>query len=310
MVSDSKVEKNANLFIRYVLERIELLIGYFFVFKLRSIKSDRILAGYSSFHDAGEEFAIVMQGPVIKKAQFTLDTLKLYRKVYPGIKIILSTWINTDKAVLEEISKLNIEIITSELPYFSGDSNINYQLRSTVAGLQNLDSRKVKYVLKTRTDQRIYSPADYLRFMAGVLEEFPVTSELLKRRLVICNLNMFRYRKYSVSDMFMFGTLPDMKLYWDIPFQKEVQVYDRKKEFYENALAEGQLVSCFFRNIGYVPDKTPEDSQRFLGRYFYIIDKNVIDLFWYKYNHSYERSRMIVDDKMDRPYSVLDWKPL
>lgn len=310
MDSDSKVEKNVNLFIRNILERIELLFGYFFIFKLRSIKSDRILAGYSTYDEAGEEFAIVMQGPVIREAQFTLDTLKLYRKVYPGIKIILSTWNSTDKAILEEVSKLNIQVVTSELPDFSGDSNINYQLRSTVAGLRNLDGNKVKYVLKTRTDQRIYSPADYLQFMAGVLETFPVSSELLKKRLVVCNLNMFRYRKYSVSDMFMFGTLPDMKLYWDIPFQKEVQVYDRNKEFYENALAEGQLVSCFFKNIGYVPDKTQEDSQRFLGRYFYIIDKNVIDLFWYKYNHSYERSRMIVDDKMDRTYSTLDWKPL
>ena len=309
MASDSKVEKNVNLFIRYILERLELLFGYFFVFRLRSIKSDRLLSAYSSYTEAGEEFAIIMQGPVNKKAGFTFNTLKLYRKVYPGIKIILSTWNDTDEAVLEEISRLNIQIVTSELPEFSGDSNINFQLRSTIAGLQNLDSNKVKYVLKTRTDQRIYSPSDYLQFMAGVLEAFPVNSELLKKRLVICNLNMFRYRKYSVCDMFMFGTYSDMKLYWDIPFQKEVQVYDNNKEFYENALAEGQLVSYFFKNIGYTPEKTLEDSQQFLGRYFYVIDKNVIDLFWYKYNHTYERSTMIVDDKPDRPYSILDWKP-
>jgi hypothetical protein len=310
MLSDSKVDKKVNLWIRQILERIELLFGYFFIFRLRGIKSEKIMADYSSYSDAGDDFAIIMQGPVIKKAGFTFETLKLYRKVYPGIKIILSTWNNTDKAVLEEISKLNIHILTSELPDFPGDSNMNYQLKSTISGLQILDENKVKYVLKTRTDQRIFTASDYLKFMAMTLESFPVKSAYLKKRLIVSNLNMFRHRKYIVSDMFMFGTLSDMKLFWDIPFQEKEMIEDKNKEFYENKLAEAYLIDYFFRNTGFIPEKTLEDSDRFLGKNFYILDKNVIDLYWYKYNHSYERSIMIVDGKKDRPYSTLDWQPL
>jgi len=310
MISDSRNKKKVNLFIRNFLERIELLFGYFFVFKLRSIKIDKILPDYTSYNETGDDFAIVMQGPVIKKAGFTSETLKLYRKVYPGIKIILSTWKDTDPAIIEEISKLNIRILQSELPAFPGDSNINYQLKSTITGLQSLDESKVKYVLKTRTDQRIYSASDYLKFMAGILESFPVSSVHLKKRLVVSNLNMFRNRKYTVSDMFMFGTLSDMKLFWDVPFQVEVKTEDKNKEFYENMLAEAHFTGYFFRNIGFVPEKTLADSDRFLSMNFYVIDKNVLDLFWYKYNHTYERNTMIVDEKKDRPYSTLDWHPL
>jgi hypothetical protein len=308
MASESEHKKKVNLWIRHLLERIELLFGYFFIFRLRRINCEKILLEYQSFNDAGEEFAILMQGPVLLKAGFTVETLKLYRKVYPRIKIILSTWENTDKVVLEEISRLKVQILTSKLPDFSGDSNMNFQLKSTIAGLQSLNDGIVKYVLKTRTDQRIYSASDYLGSMAATLESFPVRSKHLTKRLIVSNLNMFRYRKYTVSDMFMFGTLADMKFFWNIPFQEEVMLYDSSKEFYENRLAEAYLVYYFFKNTGFIPGKTLEDSDRFLGDNFYVIDRNVIDLFWYKYNHTYERSTLIVDDKKDRPYSTLDWR--
>jgi hypothetical protein len=307
MISNPNIEKRANLWIRYILERIELLIGWFFIFKIRSIRSDKILSRYSSYPEVAEEVAIVMQGPVIKKAGFTYETLKLYRKIYPNIIIILSTWTDSDESVLEKISELNIQVIRSELPSFSGDSNINYQLKSTIEGFNNLNQDRVKYVLKTRSDQRIYSASDYIQFMIRTLEAFPVRSERLQKRLIVSNLNMFRNRKYNISDMFMFGTLADMRLYWDIPFQNEILIEDKSMEFFENKLAEAHLVHYFFRNIGFIPRKTHEDSNRFLNSYFYVIDKNVIDLFWYKYNHSYERSLVIVDDKEDRNYSTIDW---
>ena len=306
MISNPNIEKKVNLWIRFILERVELVFGYFFIFKIRSIKTDRILPDYSSYPEVGADVAILMQGPVIKKAGFTYETLKLYRKIYPDINIILSTWTYSDKVILDEISKLNIKIIKSDLPAFAGDSNINYQIKSTIAGLKVADEDKVKYVLKTRTDQRIYSGSDYISFMVRILDDFPVRSEHLQKRLIVCNLNMFRRRKYNISDMFMFGALADMKLYWEVPFQDKVLIEDRNKEFFENRLAEAHFVDCFFKNTGFVPKKTRDDSDRFIHRYFYVIDKNVIDLFWYKYNHNYERSTIVVDDTEDRVYSTLD----
>jgi hypothetical protein len=309
MISRGKIAKISILWIRQIIERIELLFGKFFIFKIRSIKIDKILQHYLSYKEIGNNIVILMQGPVIKKAGFTYETLKLYRKIYPNIRIILSTWDNTDTKLLDGISKLNISVITSKLPMIPGDSNINFQLKSTIAGLEYLKDFNIKYVLKTRTDQRIYSTSNYLLFMGKILEAFPIKKEYLQKRLLVSNLNMFRRRKYCISDMFMFGTLDDMKLFWNLPLQEEILIEDRNKEFFENNLAEAYLINWFFRNMRFVPRNTMEDSDKFLKEYFYIIDKNVIDLFWYKYNHTFEKSYMVVDDREDRPYSTLDWQP-
>jgi hypothetical protein len=310
MKSESKTGKKVNLWIRRILERFELISGKFFIFKLRRINSDNVFISDHPFLNSNKDVAIVMQGPVIKRANFTYETIKLYRRIYPEITIILSTWINSDERILEDISRLNIDILRNEVPAFSGDSNINYQIKSTLAGLMALDGNKIKYALKTRTDQRIYTTSDYLTYMVSMLEAFPVKSKYLQKRLVVSTLNMFRKRKYTVSDMFMFGTLSDMKFFWDVPFQDVVMYEDKDKEFYENKLGEAHFIHHFFRNTGFTPEKTMEDSDMFLNRNFYIIDKNLIDIFWYKYNHNYERTNMIVDEKEDRPYSTLDWKPM
>lgn len=310
MISESKATKKVNLWIRRILERFELLSGNFLIFKLRRIKSDKVFILDHPFINSNKDVAIVMQGPVIKRANFTYETLKLYRRIYPDIKIILSTWKNSDEKILEDISGLNIDILRNEVPAFPGDSNINFQIKSTSAGLMNLDGNNIKYALKTRTDQRIYSTSDYLKYMVNMLEAFPIKSEYLQKRLVVSTMNMFRKRKYTVSDMFMFGTLIDMIFFWNVPFQDEVMFEDRNKEFFENKLGEAHFIHHFFRNTGFSPEKTMEDSDMFLNKNFYVIDKNLIDIFWYKYNHNYERTNMIVDEKEDRPYSTLDWKPM
>ena len=252
MISECKATKKVNLWIRRILERFELLSGNFLIFKLRRIKSDKVFILDHPFINSNKDVAIVMQGPVIKRANFTYETLKLYRRIYPDIKIILSTWKNSDEKILEDISGLNIDILRNEVPAFPGDSNINFQIKSTSAGLMNLDGNNIKYALKTRTDQRIYSTSDYLTYMVNMLEAFPIKSEYLQKRLVVSTMNMFRKRKYTVSDMFMFGTLIDMNFFWNVPFQDEVMFEDRNKEFFENKLGEAHFIHHFFRNTGFI----------------------------------------------------------
>jgi len=302
--------KKINLWIRNIIEQVELLCGYFFIFKIRSIRTDKIISNYTSFPEIGEEIAIIMQGPIISKTKFTYETLKLYRKIYPNVTIILSTWVNTDQIILDEINQLNIFVITNELPTQRGHSNINLQLKSTISGFEHLNSHQVKYVLKTRTDQRIYSSENYLLFMINAQESFPIQSDYLEKRLIVCNLNMYRNRKYCVSDMFMFGTLNDMNLFWNIPYQEEGLIEDKEKEFFKNNLGEAYLINTFIKNIEFDIENTLPNSDLFLNSNFFIIDKNSIDLFWYKYNHNYERTAMIIDGKNDKIYSILNWHPM
>jgi hypothetical protein len=108
----------------------------------------------------------------------------------------------------------------------------------------------------------------------------------------------------------MFGTLNDMLLYWNIPHQLEQREYEKQKSYLENNFAEACFVNCFLDKVNYNTLGTFEDSKLFYDTYFYILDKNVIDLFWYKYNHNYERTTVWVENQTDFPYSTIDFLPI
>lgn len=48
-----------------------------------------------------DNLAIVMQGPIRKEENFTYNTVKYYRHMYPNVKVIVSTWIDEDLEVLQ-----------------------------------------------------------------------------------------------------------------------------------------------------------------------------------------------------------------
>ena len=43
-------------------------------------------------------YAIVMQGPVRTAENFTVETVKYYKRCYPGATVIVSTWTGSDTA--------------------------------------------------------------------------------------------------------------------------------------------------------------------------------------------------------------------
>jgi hypothetical protein len=59
---------------------------------------------------AGQQLAIVMQGPIAHKDNFTLETLKIYQQHFSDSKIILSTWEDEDLVALREFEDLGIAI--------------------------------------------------------------------------------------------------------------------------------------------------------------------------------------------------------
>ena len=86
------------------------------------------LIKYVPYQQVSGEFAIVMQGQVIYKDNFTLETLKLYRHIYPEIKIILSTWKTDNSSFLKALDEMNIILVQNEPPLFAGLSNVNLQI--------------------------------------------------------------------------------------------------------------------------------------------------------------------------------------
>ena len=80
------------------------------------------------------EFAIVMQGPIVTKDNFTLETVRLYRAIFPLASIIVSTWEDAPKDILKELNKLGAHVVINKIFQPNGFGNVNYQITTSLAG--------------------------------------------------------------------------------------------------------------------------------------------------------------------------------
>ena len=78
----------------------------------------------------------MLQGPVITTHDYTLETIKIYKKIFPKSHIILSTWQDENTEYLKKINSDDCIIIQNKKPDFSGSSNINLQIASSNAGIK------------------------------------------------------------------------------------------------------------------------------------------------------------------------------
>jgi hypothetical protein len=83
-----------------------------------------------------EDVAIVVQGQLLEVNNFTIETLKIYSHYFSNSKIIFSTWDDLSDKDTEIISNLGVLIVKNKRPLYSGFSNINYQIVSTINGIR------------------------------------------------------------------------------------------------------------------------------------------------------------------------------
>lgn len=154
--------------------------------------------------------AIILQGPIATKDDFTLNTIKMYKKYYDGIRIIVSTWKDTDDKIVKEMESEDAYVILNDYPAVNPKGNLNCQLVTSLAGV--LEARKlgVKYVAKTRTDQRYYNPCA-LSLLQGVYQEGKIV-------LLGGVLNSFYARPFYISDFFAFGNVDELEVLYSCEF--------------------------------------------------------------------------------------------
>ncbi|MBU1519058.1 MAG: WavE lipopolysaccharide synthesis family protein [Planctomycetes bacterium] len=236
--------------------------------------------------------AIVIQGPIISKNDFTLETVKIYKKHFSIAFIILSTWSDEDVAVIGRFKELDVSVILNEKPAYANASNINFQIVSTRSGIKKAQELGAEYVLKTRTDQRMYAPniADYLY---NITETFPVKSGYgrQRKRIVGVSLNTFKYRMYGLSDMLIYGHIDDILLYWDVALdERRFSNEDIRKAsvslrgFALWRVCEVYLATEFLQKVGRKLEWSLADSWGVFRDHFCVVDKEQLDLFWPKYN--------------------------
>lgn len=242
------------------------------------------------------DVGMVIQGPIKEEDDFTIETVRLYKKIFPGIKIVVSTWKTTNMNVVLKLEELNAEVLLldeKELPENVGIGHINHQIYTTSEGIRRLKDMGCKYICKTRTDQRIYAN-NVFQYLITLLEAFPiqVVSEA-RKRIVMINMGSFSDRYYNISDLFSFGTTEDMERYWCVDFDyRDVKTIDEKiksigndqKEFSRLRTGEIYFVTKYIETLKFELKWNVEDSEFYMANLFVIVDKESIDLYWRKYS--------------------------
>ena len=249
--------------------------------------------------------AIVMQGPLILEENFTVESLKLYKQHFPNAILIFSTW-PISPELKKIIHDLDVHLVVNEKPQNPGISNINLQITTTRSGLLLAKRLGATHVVKTRSDQRAYNPS-LLSYLYNLLQVFPVNAgeKIQKSRIIGTSLNTFKHRIYGLSDMFLFGEIDDLLLYWDSSIIKNNIL---TSTFELNGLVkipEVYLLYGFILNIGYKPKFKLEDSFEVFSKHLIVINHEEIKLYWFKYNFNSERYS--VENIYDTQLNFNDW---
>ena len=283
-------QKNIQKIFKFLFKFFESNSTFFFTYHLRPKNHNYILnINNNSSSSLNDKIGILLQGPLINEDDFTIETLKLYKKLFSSTKIVLSTWKDENIELINQIKKLDVDVVLSDKPKYAGLANINLQIVSTTAGIKKLEELKCGYILKSRTDQRIYS-SNALNLCYEVIKNFPLNNILdQKKRIVSFNLNSFKYRLYGLSDMINFGYISDMKKYWCIELDNrhsdDLDEPTTMLEFAKQRYAEVYFVTSFLKNIEREIKWTLEDSWRAISEHFIVLDTAAIDLLWKKYTH-------------------------
>lgn len=258
-----------------------------------------------------ENVAIVMQGQIITDNNFTLETTALYRKFFADATLILSTWVGEDKDTIKKIKQNGWIVIQNEKPSYSGHYNINYQLTSSNNGIEAAKKLGIEYVLKTRTDQRIYNP-NFLGLLYSFDKLYPPHKDSKQtRRLIVPNIGTFKYRPYGIGDMIMFGHIDDMLTYWGAEHDMRKDILNRYPTVIEIAKVrktEVYLCTEYLKKLGEPLIWTLDDSWKIFGKYFCIFDSSLLDMFWYKYKvHEEFRSQYYNSTHTHQVIQYYEW---
>ena len=235
--------------------------------------------------------AIVMQGLIVDDADFTLETIKLYRKIHPHAIVVLSTWKNYLWTVtLSKIAELGAISIESDPPEWAGQQNMNLQIFSSRVGLEAAKMLGATHAIKTRTDQRLCA-TDIMEYLLSLQKIYPLQdNKIQNQRLIAISLDTFRYRMYGIGDFFLFGEINDMVTYWspELDSRKfdDKQIHFKNlREFSEWRICEVYFCTEFLKRTGWELKWTLEDYWKMLVSRFCVIDAISIDLLWPKYSN-------------------------
>lgn len=275
---------------------------------------------HCNLFSSNQSFGIIMQGPIVRKKDFTLNTIKNYVQMYPNAKIIVSTWESENKDYLEKLKAVGAIIVLSSTPEKKGIYNVNYQMISTLAGVNYANSIGIEYVAKTRTDQRI-SNIFLFDLIFSLYKLYPLNSKSVFQRRVVTlpfqfgNL-IFPYR---FSDFFVFGYTEDIKLLFSRSLDVRSSVSVKGKTVAE-VVKEYYCPEVYFwrnlideNNLDY--NITIKDYWRFVKDNLICIDISELQIVWNKYDlfrycYQYQNGKFLNCEISNYSFGLENWLAL
>ena len=252
---------------------------------------------------------VVIQGKVMTAEDFTVRTVEHYRNSFPGCPIYVSTWKDESSQVINALEKAGAVVLLNDPPKMPGPTHLNYQIRSTRAGVEAACRSGCEYVLKTRTDTRMYA-ANIPDFLAGLIAHFPVDAGLRVRgRLAVLDWATRLFIPQHPADMMMFGYAEDMATYWDVPLCESTeishaQICTRFSELLSPLVPEVYLCRHYLNKLDYAFEPTLESWWQCLADLFVVVDRTSLEHFWPKYNYVSEHRNTSTITEETRPFAA------
>lgn len=247
--------------------------------------------------DQSHSFAIVMQGPLCKKDDMTINTILFYKKTYPFAKIIVSTWNDEAKEDLNKITKLGAIVVTSDKPSDSGFLNVNMQLVNSLAGVKKAKEIGCEFAVKTRTDQRVCKPFIF-DTMISAIKLFPSSSGQKGRIVTLGAGGGGMFTLYFSCDFLYLGYTDDLINVFSAPLDnrdyKEIPTnIGIKKSRRENSEMmyppEIYILKHYCKDILKLSgEDTVKEYWNVTKNYLICYGMNDVDLMWNKYNKLYD----------------------
>ena len=265
-------------------------------------KSPRLFTGTS---EKSEPTAIVLQGPIAHEEDFTAETCRIYAETMPDCQLILSTWKDTPEEELDVIRRLGVDVVVCEKPTLPGLFNVNMQIASAAAGVKHAVDCGAQWVLKSRTDHRLYFP-ESLTSLVAMAKSLPPTGDaaaLQRYRIFGIGLGNLKFGPYHVTDQTVFGHADDMLAYWKPALREDSGLSHWPKditriymevplgELCRYGTPECYLASRFLEHLGRPVEWTLADSWAAFRDHFGCVDHSMVDLYWHK-----SQSRTLLED--------------
>ena len=295
--------KKEELYLDYVCRYYEKKMPYFLSYNLRPKTAEQFICIDEDVPHA-DKMAVIMTGKLIQEDNFTLETVKLYNKIYPNVLIIISTWESEDKRYIETIkNSTQCHIIQNKEPKFSGFHNFNYQIYAVTKGIEYAKKHNKQYVFKTRCDHRFYKRG-LLEYMYNLIVNYPCERDniLGQRYRIIMATDGYSQMNvpFRIGDLYNFGYIDDLYNFWGGKLEEfSLSISDWVKEMEKNHCSwKQQRESAAYLYIRYIkkmsgntPSITVKESWDFIKKYTIILDRKDVDTFWYKYSSRYEETR-------------------